>query len=132
MPYAIWLRHMIGPALEGLTGKGTPLYIYNEARHSVPGLCLVGKLEFKCKSRGMETCLHFRGAALNARETGIFCNYNVSNLFSHLISSSVSVYSSLGSMLGYACHWRTDIVPRPPVSILTVPSLWVNLPSTLS
>ena len=29
------------------------------------------KSEFKCKSRGMETCLHFRGAALNARETGI-------------------------------------------------------------
>ena len=29
------------------------------------------KLEFKCKSRGMETCLHFRGAALNASETGI-------------------------------------------------------------
>ena len=29
------------------------------------------KLEFKCKSRGMETCLHSRGAALNARETGI-------------------------------------------------------------
>ena len=45
--------------------------IYNEARHSVPGLYLLDKSEFKCKSRGMETCLHFRGAALNARETGI-------------------------------------------------------------
>ena len=33
---------------------------------------LADKLEFKCKSRGMETCLHFRGAALNARETGIY------------------------------------------------------------
>ena len=32
---------------------------------------LLEKLEFKCKSRGMETCLHSRGAALNARETGI-------------------------------------------------------------
>ena len=30
------------------------------------GLCL-----FKCKPRGMETCLHFRGAALNASEVGI-------------------------------------------------------------
>ena len=35
------------------------------------GAHYAGKLEFKCKSRGMETCLHFRGAALNARETGI-------------------------------------------------------------
>ena len=33
---------------------------------------LVDKSEFKCKSRGMETCLHSRGAALNARETGIY------------------------------------------------------------
>ena len=48
------------------------LYIYDEARHSVPGLYLLDKSEFKCKSRGMETCLHFRGAALNARETGIY------------------------------------------------------------
>ena len=30
-----------------------------------------GKLEFKCKLRGMETCLHSRDAALNAREAGI-------------------------------------------------------------
>lgn len=37
----------------------------------VPGIFLADKLEFKCKLRGMETCLHFRGAALNARETGI-------------------------------------------------------------
>ena len=33
---------------------------------------LLEKLEFKCKSRGVETCLHSRGAALNARETGIY------------------------------------------------------------
>ena len=33
---------------------------------------LLEKLEFKCKWRGMETCLHSRGAALNARETGIY------------------------------------------------------------
>ena len=26
------------------------------------------ELEFKCKSRGMETCLHSRGAALNVRD----------------------------------------------------------------
>ena len=35
-------------------------------------MSLLEKLEFKCKSRGMETCLHSRGAALNARETGIY------------------------------------------------------------
>ena len=31
-------------------------------------------LEFKCQPRGMETCLHSRGAALNVRETGIYFN----------------------------------------------------------
>ena len=31
-------------------------------------LCTKRKLEFKCKSRGVETCLHSRGAALNALE----------------------------------------------------------------
>ena len=46
------------------------LYIIN-AWHDVPGLYLA-EFEFKCKSRGMETCLHTRGAALNARETGIY------------------------------------------------------------
>ena len=35
------------------------------------------KSGFKCKSRGMETCLHSRGAALNARETGIWINSSV-------------------------------------------------------
>ena len=30
------------------------------------------KREFKCKSRGMGACLHTRGAALNAREAGIY------------------------------------------------------------
>ena len=32
-------------------------------------MSLLGKLEFKCQSRGMETCLHSRGAALNVRDT---------------------------------------------------------------
>ena len=40
----------------------------------VSGIFLADKSEFKCKSREMETCLHFRGAALNARETGIYFN----------------------------------------------------------
>ena len=30
------------------------------------------EFEPECKSRGMETCLHFRGAALNASEAGVF------------------------------------------------------------
>ena len=38
----------------------------------MPGFYLEDKFEFKCKSRGMETCLHPRGTALNARETGIY------------------------------------------------------------
>ena len=46
------------------------LYI-QQSLATVPGLYFLGKLEFKCKSRGMGTCLHSRGAALNARETGI-------------------------------------------------------------
>ena len=37
-------------------------------------MSLLEKLEFKCQSRGMETCSHSRGAALNARETGIYFN----------------------------------------------------------
>ena len=32
-------------------------------------MSLLEKLEFKCQSKGMETCLHSRGAALNVRDT---------------------------------------------------------------
>ena len=35
----------------------------------IPGSYFLDKLEFKCQSRGMETCLHSRGAALNVRDT---------------------------------------------------------------
>ena len=50
----------------------------------------VDECEFKCKSRGVETCLHSRGAALNARETGIL-------LFSYL--PPVMMLASLGKNL---------------------------------
>ena len=56
---------------------GDALFLYLESLlyEIVPGNFarhyLVDKSKFKCKSRGMETCLHSRGAALNARETGI-------------------------------------------------------------
>ena len=33
---------------------------------------LNGLCNFKCKPKGMEACLHFRGATLNARPAGVF------------------------------------------------------------
>ena len=33
---------------------------------------LNGLCKFKCKPKGMEACLHFRGATLNARPAGVF------------------------------------------------------------
>ena len=57
----------------GCTDKHSAITIINKKSLAPlsPGLYLADKLEFKCKSRGVETCLHTRGAALNARETGI-------------------------------------------------------------
>ena len=57
---------------------------------------MLDKWEFKCKSRGMETCLHFRGAALNARETGIYLSFldgteepNISNKPTIILPKSI-------------------------------------------
>ena len=47
------------------------VYVLHYRKNWILILLLLDKFEFKCKSRGMETCLHSRGAALNARETGL-------------------------------------------------------------
>ena len=48
---------------------------------------LTAKFEFKCKSRGLETCLHTRGAALNARETGIYQIKGITLYFTRVLYS---------------------------------------------
>ena len=48
------------------------VYVLHYRKNWILILLLLDKFEFKCKSRGMETCLHSRDAALNARETGIY------------------------------------------------------------
>ena len=94
-------------------GRGqVPLYKYNEARHGVPGSSVAYKYEFKCKSRGMETCLHSRGAALNARETGIYFNRQMLAKNKAKISKFIAVLPKSGFIAA-----PEDCLRRPQVFI---------------
>ena len=48
-----------------------PICLRKDMRFDLNSKQMTGLCQFKCKPRGMEACLHFRGAALNASEAGI-------------------------------------------------------------
>ena len=75
-------------------------------------LMMLDKYEFKCKSRGMETCLHSRCAALNARETGIYFNRQMLAKNKAKISKFIAVLPKSGFIAA-----PEDCFRRPQVFI---------------
>ena len=75
-------------------------------------LMMLDKYEFKCKSRGMETCLHSRGVALNARETGIYFNRQMLAKNKAKISKFIAVLPKSGFIAA-----PEDCLRRPQVFI---------------
>ena len=75
-------------------------------------LMMLDKYEFKCKSRGVETCLHSRYAALNARETGIYFNRQMIAKNKAKISKFIAVMPKRGFIAA-----PEDCLRRPQVFI---------------